>query len=109
MKRGNYMRHRSISIVLCIAFISLVAYCTRDHFLWIPWNPAYSPSALIGRSPEEVVKQLGPPSFDPRSRTPIWDEDANGPLYLGYYGQFGATCTIVFKDGKVVEVRHTFK
>src|SRR5438105_1390703 len=101
------MRRVLYTFAVLSILATLTLYLTRREWLWIEWNPRYSLDELKGLHSSEVIAKLGAPSFDPRVSTPDgkWDEQRDGPFYLSYYGSFGATCVIQFKENKADEVR----
>ena len=103
---------RRVKIMIVAVFVTaaIAAFCCRRQYLWLPVNPAYTFVELHTLTPADVEHRLGPQSVDPRRerRKRDWNESEDGPLYFGYYGAFRATVTIVFRNGRVVEVRRFF-
>src|SRR5262245_48796424 len=103
--------HRRLALSGTLIFLLVVAYGFRSTYLPVQWNPRFQLEALQGKTPDEVVKALGSPDFDPRVSTVDgnWMEDRDGPYWIAYYGRLGTTCTIKFKNDKVALITFTNK
>ena len=91
------------TILVLLVFVLAVPETVR-----VRYSPRYGEAALAGKTPDQVIAQLGPPGYDPRKHG--WSNERNdGPLFFTYKGGW-AYCRIMFKDGKVVRVdRWCFK
>ena len=101
------MRRLLLRLAAIIGVLVIAGLLLIDPRSLLIYMPRYSKAALIGKTPAEVVRDLGPPEYDPR--TEGWkDEATDGPLALSY--RHGTMyCTIDFEHGHVVSVRRTPK
>ena len=95
---------------------ALLAGCYLQQGGWLELSPAYRERHLLGLTPDEVVRRLGKPDFDPRyppgwkpGEPPYWQDEAkDGPLHLGY-AQGWNRCVIRFEGGRVSSVGFVWK
>ena len=73
------------------------------------FDPRFSLSHLRGHTPDQIISELGPPDFDPRTTTPPWDEKEDGPIVFDYHGPMFQEYAIIFGNNRVVEVKRTTK
>lgn len=109
------MGHLVKVIIVASACAILIGGCYLRQGGWMMLSRKYDEKRLLGLTRQEILQQLGPPSFDPIDpkwgptyTTRPWNDTDDGQYHLGYY-QGWATCSIIFKDGRVDSVRRSWK
>lgn len=113
------MKFRQFLVALiCLLPLAFGVNCYWNSFGGAIYRSSrYSPERLMGRTEEEVVELLGPPSYDPRRSHPSrknlpatrnWNEAEDGPLSLAWYRGW-AHCVVRFHNGRVIKVEHGMK
>lgn len=94
----------AVSAFAAIALVIAVLYVTRRSWLWLPFNPRYTASEIVGLHRSEVLSHLGQPDYDARAH------DHEAVDCWGYYGAMGAGIAVDFDEvGKAVSVRDASK
>src|SRR5690349_14560099 len=77
-------------------------------YFYARYDPKMSTQHLSGRTPAEVIKELGSPTGgDPRKFG--WNEQEYGPLIFYYSGPFDQHYAVVFQNNRVSEVKRARK
>ena len=102
------MRRLLLRLAAIIGVLVIGCLLLIDPRSFLIYAPRYGEAALKGKTPAEVVRDLGPPDLDPRQSDGWKDETTDGPLALAYH-RGTMWCTIWFEHGHVVSVRRNPK
>ncbi len=97
--RGHVSSKKRLISIVAVAAVMTIAFVENCVFL----NPKFHSSKLIGRTPTQIIQQLGSPSYDGRYQPP------DNPVVFAYRDWFGNICIIRFESGVSVSVEFKAK